>query len=291
MNSWSILSLILVVAIVGISVLFQINLQEYNAFYIASQGGKVVIVTGANSGLGYYTALSLAQAGATVILGCRNMDKCHAAKSDILKISPTAKLEPITLDIASFKSIRTFVDKFQHKYTQVDILINNAGIAAAPLRVLSEDGLESQMATNHFGHFLLTALLFASIAPNGRIINHSSLAYLSSLKNFTWDLNSERAYDPMIVYGNTKLANILFTFELNKRLASADRKISKGIISVVTHPGYTSTNILTHLKTPNAADGFSSQVIAYALFVGEYLCAMSGPVGAQSQITGRNVLF
>lgn len=274
---WKFITLaVFVLGGIGISILIQTNIQEYINFKVESQKGKIVIVTGANSGLGFYTALSLAEADATVILGCRNLEKCNVAKNDILIQVPNASLDTIQLDLASFTSIRNFATSFREKYESLNVLVNNAGIMAIPKRTLTEDGLESQIGTNHFGHFLLTGLLLPMLSQHSRIINHASLAYLRPVANFTFeDLQSVNNYDPAYAYSNSKLANILFTFELNKRLSAK----GKDIISVVVHPGYTATNLATHIKD-------ESNILQMLIGISDQFVAMSGPVGAQSQIAG-----
>ena len=204
--------------------------------------GKVVVITGANSGLGFYTALELAKHQAEVILACRNVENGKLAKENIIKQYPDAHVSVIRLDLSSFDSIKSFVSEFNDQYKKLDVLINNAGIMALPQRETSVDGLEAQVGTNHYGHFLLTALLFPKISKNGRIINHSSLAHQFAAKNYPFeDLQSEVKYDPWIAYGNSKLANVLFTYDLNRRLEKSGN--SKNIISIVVHPGYTATNL------------------------------------------------
>lgn len=181
-------------------------------------------------------------AGGTVIMASRSIAKGKAAKSEIIKVSPAAKVDVMQLDLASFASIRHFVSEFKKKYSHLDVLINNAGIMALPEREETADGLEAQIGTNHFGHFLLTALLYPSLAKNGRIINHSSTAHAMVGAGFpTTDLLSEKNYGAWTAYGNSKIANLLFTYELNKRLKASGNP--KNIISVAVHPGYSATGL------------------------------------------------
>lgn len=169
---------------------------------------------------------------------CRSQVRCNEAKESIVLEYP--KLESLittkVLDLASFDSIKDFAKQMPNN---IDVLINNAGIMAYSRRELTVDGLEAQMGTNHVGHFLLTNLLLGKISKKGRIINHSSGAHMFAAKNFTSDLMSEKSYGPWIAYGNSKAANLLFTYELNDRL----NKANKDIISIAVHPGYTSTNL------------------------------------------------
>jgi NAD(P)-dependent dehydrogenase (short-subunit alcohol dehydrogenase family) len=237
--------------------------------------GKIIVITGANSGLGYHTSLALAKEKATVIMGCRSVKKCEEAKQSILKEVPHAKLDTFTLDLGSFQSIRQFATKFLAKYHSLDVLVNNAGIMAIPTREVTEDGLELQMGTNHFGHFLLTSLLFPYIQSNGRIINHSSSMHSTASPNFVYkNLLAETSYDPWTVYGNSKLANLYFTFELNRKLQKNGNP--KNIIAVAVHPGYTSTNL--------QASRFPFWEQINAIF------AMKGEEGSLSQTFGKQCL-
>jgi NAD(P)-dependent dehydrogenase (short-subunit alcohol dehydrogenase family) len=245
--------------------------KSFDVDYHAA-ANKIVIVTGANSGLGFHTALALARANATVVLACRNERKCIPAKLQIQAAVPSSKVDSLELDLSSFKSIKQFTEDFKKKFPKLDVLINNAGIMAVPSRELTVDGLELQIGTNHFGHFLLTALLYPILSNNGRIINHSSGAHALADKNFPLeDLQSERDYSPFKAYGNSKLANLLFTFELNKRLKESGNP--RNISSIAVHPGYTATNLQVE-RFP-----FWEQLNA--------LFAMSGKDGSLSQIYGK----
>mmetsp|Transcript_24253 Transcript_24253/g.26525 ORF Transcript_24253/g.26525 Transcript_24253/m.26525 type:complete len:329 (+) Transcript_24253:98-1084(+) len=250
---------------------FQYAQKEMDNFKIdySQTPGKVILVTGANSGLGYYTALELAKHDAQVILACRSATRCQEAKQNILKEAPNGKVDALTLDLSSFQSIKDFVKEFESKYPALDVLVNNAGIMALPNRETTKDGLEAQIGTNHFGHFLLTSLLYPLLTQNGRIINHSSSAHAFAAKNFVFkDLLSEQVYDPWVAYGNSKIANLLFTYELNRRLEKAGNP--KNIVSIALHPGYTATNL------QNSRFPFWEQINS--------LVAMKGHHGALSQI-------
>ncbi len=162
----------------------QYALNEIKDFKIdySNAAGKVIIITGANSGLGYHSAVQLANAGSKVVLACRSKERCDDAKNSIIyQLSSDALKENVksmTLDLSSFASVRQFVADFNAQYDYLDVLVNNAGIMALPEREVSKDGLEAQIATNHFGHFLLSSLLYPSLAKNGRIINHCSGALM-----------------------------------------------------------------------------------------------------------------
>ncbi len=165
------------------------------------QTGRIAIVTGANTGIGYETALALAGKGATTILACRNLEKAKAAKNKILDIHKQGKIEVRQIDTSSFKSVRYFAGQILENYSQLDLLINNAGIMMPPHN-LSEDGIESQFAANYTGHFLLTGLVLPLITKTdgARIVNLSSTAYNYGGIQFD-DINFEKHYDKKKAYG------------------------------------------------------------------------------------------
>ena len=202
---------------------------------------KRVIITGANSGLGKESAFALAKLGAEIVLAVRDTNKGQSVKNQILNQTPSAVIEVAALDLMDLDSVRKFAVSQTTK--PIDVLLNNAGIMAVPFEK-TKDGFESQMVTNHLGHFLLTELLFDAISrgSNPRIVNVSSSAHrLGKLK--TGDINelnvSKENYSPWTVYGNSKLANLLFTNELVRRLKFANSNITVA----VAHPGYANTNL------------------------------------------------
>ncbi len=205
---------------------------------------KIAIVTGANAGLGFETTLALVKNGFTVIMACRNMNKAKEAKSEILKQVPTAQLEIIKIDLSQLDSVREFADSFLTKYTRLDLLINNAGVMMPPYQ-RTEDGFELQMAANYFGHFLLTGLLIDVITKtkNSRIVSLSSIAHKNASINFD-DLQSEQKYSKFGAYGQSKLACLIFSKELQRRL-EANQKVNS--ISVAAHPGASNTELARHL--------------------------------------------
>jgi NAD(P)-dependent dehydrogenase (short-subunit alcohol dehydrogenase family) len=211
----------------------------WTANFIPDLHGKVAIVTGANSGLGYFTTQELARKGATVVMACRNQHKAKSAMIQIHKEVQKARLNFIALDLASLKSVRNFVKEFKIAFGQLDILCNNAGIMAIPRRETA-DGFEMQFGTNHLGHFALTALLIDTImkTPKSRIVNVSSLAHRFGKMNFE-DLNGEKSYAKWAAYGQSKLANILFTLELQRRLT----EVNSETLCIAAHPGYAATNL------------------------------------------------
>jgi len=202
---------------------------------------KRVIITGANSGLGKESAFALAKLGAEIVLAVRDTNKGQSVKNQILNQTPSAVIEVAALDLMDLDSVRKFAASQSTK--PIDVLLNNAGIMAVPFEK-TKDGFESQMGTNHLGHFLLTELLFDAISrgSNPRIVNVSSSAHrLGKLK--TGDINelnvSKENYSPWTVYGNSKLANLLFTNELVRRL----KLVNSNITVAVAHPGYANTNL------------------------------------------------
>jgi len=202
---------------------------------------KRVIITGANSGLGKESAFALAKLGAEIVLAVRDTNKGQSVKNQILNQTPSAVIEVAALDLMDLDSVRKFAASQSTK--PIDVLLNNAGIMAVPFEK-TKDGFESQMGTNHLGHFLLTELLFDAISKgsNPRIVNVSSSAHrLGKLK--TGDINelnvSKENYSPWTVYGNSKLANLLFTNELVRRL----KLVNSNITVAVAHPGYANTNL------------------------------------------------
>lgn len=201
--------------------------------------GKIIIVTGANSGLGLECAKTFAEKGATVVMAVRSIQKGEDAKADILQQHPKARLDLMKLDVGDLKSVREFADAFKSKYDRLDILLNNAGVMAIP-RQLTPDGFETQLGVNHLGHFALTGLLLDVITktPQARIHNVSSSANYFGKINFD-DLMGEHNYNRWGAYGQSKLANVFFTFELQKRLSAAGYTT----IANVSHPGVVIGNL------------------------------------------------
>ncbi len=210
--------------------------------------GKVALITGANSGIGYETAKEFARKGAEVILACRSIEKGEDAASTIRVEIPDAKLKPMVLDLSSLKSVRAFADEFNAAYSRLDILLNNAGIMMVPLGK-TDDGFERQFGTNHLGHFALTGLLIDVLLNtlNARVVNVSSNAHRFGELDFeNLMFENAEAYTPMKSYGNSKLANLLFTYEMQRLL---DAK-NANMIAVAAHPGISTTNLANHLAHP-----------------------------------------
>lgn len=220
--------------------------HRWTAADIPTQAGKLALITGANSGIGYHTALELARARCGVILGCRDRIKADAARTRILAVVPAAHVEVLPLDLASLDSVRAAASQFLSTGQHLDLLINNAGVMALRQRRLTTDGFELQLGTNHLGHFALTGLLLPALltpsaacgsAPS-RIVTVSSIAHRGATLDFA-NLQWERGYRPWPAYRRSKLANLLFGFELDRRLERAHA----GAVSVVVHPGVSNTNL------------------------------------------------
>ncbi|XP_074588114.1 short-chain dehydrogenase TIC 32 B, chloroplastic-like [Curcuma longa] len=212
--------------------------------------GLTVIITGGSSGIGAETARVLALRGAHVIIGARNLEAANTVKQNILSSIPSARIDIIQIELSSLKSVRGFAEKFLAMDLPLNILINNAGVMYCPFQ-LSEDGIEMQFATNHLGHFLLTNLLLEKLkitaektGIEGRIVNVSSVAHVYPYKEgIMFDkLNDKKAYNDMSAYGQSKLANILHSNELARRLKEQGVNVTANSV----HPGLIKTNLGRH---------------------------------------------
>ena len=239
--------------------------SDWTAADIPDQSGRVAVVTGANSGLGLVTARELARAGARVVLASRSAEKGRDAASRIVSAVPGADVSAAILDLADLKSVREFATTAPER---VDLLINNAGVMAAPRR-LTTDGFESQFGTNHLGHFALTGLLLGRLlaAPAPRVVTVSSTMHRGGKIDFD-DLQGERKYSRWGAYSQSKLANLMFCFELQRRAVAADT----ALLSVAAHPGYASTNL--------QAAGTDRFYERWFMAVGNRLLAQSADLGA-----------
>jgi NAD(P)-dependent dehydrogenase (short-subunit alcohol dehydrogenase family) len=211
--------------------------------------GKVVIVTGANSGIGREAARELARKGAEVVMACRDQKKAQAALQEIKEEILQARLVFIPLDLADLASIRRFAEEYRKRYKRLDILLNNAGIMLVPYG-LTSDGFERQFGTNHLGHFALTGLLIDLIlnTHGSRVVNISSNAHYGGEMDFS-NLQFERGgYQSMKAYSRSKLANLLFTYELQRRFES--RKANS--MALAAHPGISATGLADHILNGRA---------------------------------------
>ncbi|MFO7879313.1 MAG: oxidoreductase [Bacteroidales bacterium] len=213
---------------------------------IPDMSGKLVVITGANSGLGFETSRVLAKHHAKVIMTGRNEEKLEVARQDILREFPEAQVETKILDLADLSSVQDFSEYMRLHFNRIDVLVNNAGVMATPYGQ-TKDGFELQFGTNHLGHFALTARLFPLLrnTSGSRVVTISSLAARKG-RIFFDDLMSEKNYNSMTAYRQSKLANLMFAMELNDRLAETEFRT----VSIAAHPGMAETNLFYSTK-PN----------------------------------------
>lgn len=211
---------------------------------IPDQSGLTAVITGANTGLGYETAAALAAKGAHVVLAIRNLDKGKAAADLIARRTPGADVTLQELDLTSLDSVREAAEQLHAAHDRIDLLVNNAGVMMTP-KGTTRDGFELQFGTNHLGHFALTGRLFDLLlaAPGSRVVTVSSIGHRFGRITFD-DLQSERGYNRLSAYGRSKLANLLFTYELQRKLAG------RATIAVAAHPGGSSSELGRHLPGP-----------------------------------------
>jgi NAD(P)-dependent dehydrogenase (short-subunit alcohol dehydrogenase family) len=220
--------------------------EKWTAEDIPDLSGKVVIVTGANSGIGLEASRELARKGAEVVMACRTQDKAEAAVQQIQEDIPQAKLEYIHLDLADLTSVNKFAADFKSRYEQLDVLLNNAGIMMVPYKKTA-DGFESQFGTNHLGHFALTGSLIDLIlkTPGARVVNISSNAHYGGEIDFDNLQYEDGGYNPSAAYSRSKLANLLFTYELQRRFEGRGAEA----LALAAHPGIAATGLADHFLT------------------------------------------
>ncbi|AZI57024.1 SDR family NAD(P)-dependent oxidoreductase [Nakamurella antarctica] len=239
---------------------------------IPSQAGKRALITGANTGLGYQSALALAGAGAEVVIAVRDTAKGDKAARAIIAAHPRASVEVAKLDLADLASVRDFAAGFSGS---IDILMANAGLMLVPTRTLTVDGFEMQMGVNHLGHYALIGHLLPNLrkAPAARVVSLSSMAHLQAGR-LDRRLGVEGPYTPMGQYGQSKLANAMFAIEFDRRLRAA----GESTIALAAHPGWSATDLFGRKYTdkPNAWVFFSRKMTA--------VLGSSPAKGAQSQI-------
>jgi NAD(P)-dependent dehydrogenase (short-subunit alcohol dehydrogenase family) len=208
--------------------------------------GRVVMVTGANSGIGFEAVRAFVRRGARVVMACRNTEKAEAARALLQEVQPEAEIDIRHLDVGSLSSVRQCAEEIERSYERLDVLLNNAGIMAVPYGT-TEDGFERQLGVNHLGHFALTVRLLPLLrsTSGSRVVTVSSNAHRSARMDFENPMFTRgTGYSPMRAYGRSKLANLLFTFELQHRLRDA----GSDTIAVSAHPGLASTKLADHLR-------------------------------------------
>src|SRR5258705_3813430 len=210
---------------------------------IPDQTGRTAVITGANTGLGFETAAALAARGARVVLAVRNLEKGKEAAARVTAAAPGAEVELQELDLTSLESVRTAAAQLRSDHERIDLLINNAGVMYTP-KSTTKDGFEMQFGTNHLGHFALTGLLLDRLlpVPDSRVVTVSSLGHRIRAAIHFDDLQWERSYSRVGAYGQSKLANLLFTYELERRLAPGGTTIA-----VAAHPGGSNTELMRNL--------------------------------------------
>src|SRR5215208_2565726 len=219
--------------------------QKWTAADVPDQSGRIAIVTGANSGLGYDTAAILADKGAHVVLAVRNLDKGKEAVDRIKAASPNAVVALQELDLSSLDSVRKAADELRAAHPRIDLLINNAGVMYVPTRETTKDGFEMQFGTNHLGHFALTGQLLDNLLPveGSRVVTISSVGHKLMARIHFDDLNLDRNYNRVVAYGQSKLANLLFTYELARRLKAKGAPTT----ALAAHPGAADTDLLRNM--------------------------------------------
>jgi len=249
-----------------------ITMSHWTTADMPNLQGRVALVTGANSGLGLETTRALAAKGAHIIMACRDQEKGRTARATIVESVPGASLELMELDLASLAAVRDFAKRFQADHTQLDLLFNNAGVMAIPFRK-TQDGFEWQFGTNYLGHFALTGLLLPTLlaTPQSRVISTSSVAHRTGKIEFD-NLNGERSYSRWSAYGRSKLANLMFAIELQRRL----KRAGVDTISVAAHPGFSHTS----LQSTSATEaGAAMERLLYTFYKGQ-----SAAMGALPQL-------
>ena len=245
--------------------------NQWDPSFLPELTGCRVVVTGANSGIGYQTALRLAQRGAQVTMAVRSQPKGEAALAEIRRASPAADVRLGSLDLADLRSVRSFAAGWDGA---LDLLVNNAGVMAIP-KDLTADGFERQLGTNHFGHFALTGLLLPALLAGSaaRVVTVSSLAAHGGRMAFD-DLDGAKAYRPWRAYCQSKLANLLFTAELSRRLAPS----APAMLALATHPGYAATNL--QATSAGAKSGPRRAIEGVAMTIGNLVLAAPAAEGA-----------
>jgi len=245
--------------------------KQWTVADMPNLSGKNVVVTGANSGVGYRAARAFAEKGAHVVFACRSRERAEEAVAELRQQNPGVSIEIMILDLADLASVHDFAQQYNASHERLDILVNNAGLMAIPYRE-TVDGFEMQFGTNHLGHFALTGLLLDHLLGTeaARVVTVSSGLHRSGKVNFD-DLQGAQQYDKRAAYSQSKLANLFFAYELQRKLAGAGQEV----ISVGAHPGYSATN-LQHVG-PNME---KSAIQRGLMTVANNLFAQSSEMGA-----------
>ena len=227
---------------------------KWTAADVPDQTGRVAVVTGANAGLGLETAAVLAERGARVVVAVRDLGKGEKAVGEITRRTPNADVALQQLDLSSLASVRTAADELRAAYPRIDLLINNAGVMYPPKQTTA-DGFELQFGTNHLGHFALTGLLLDHLlqVEGSRVVTVASIAHNIQAGIHFDDLQWERSYNRVAAYGQSKLANLMFTYELQRRLAATQTPT----VAVAAHPGISNTELMRHIPG-SGLPGFSA---------------------------------
>jgi NAD(P)-dependent dehydrogenase (short-subunit alcohol dehydrogenase family) len=233
---------------------------------ISDLTGRTVLVTGANTGIGYEAAIELAAHGAHVVLACRNLQKGRQAADRVIGYRPGASVEVLELDLSSLDAVRTAADRFASEHDRLDVLINNAGVMGTPY-LMSADGYELQFATNHLGHFALTGLLLDTLltTSGSRVVTVSSHGHRQGHLDFSNLQFDHGGYTRSGAYANSKLANLLFTYELERRLRATDTTT----IALAVHPGWTRSSLVANGPTIGVSDRRSRLYRAFARLGGQ----------------------
>jgi NAD(P)-dependent dehydrogenase (short-subunit alcohol dehydrogenase family) len=218
-------------------------MTKWTSADIPDQTGRIAVITGANTGLGFETATALAARGAHVVMAVRNLEKGKQAAARITEATPGAEVELQELDLSSLESVGSAAAELRSAHDRIDLLINNAGVMYTP-KSTTKDGFEMQFGTNHLGHFALTGLLLDRLLPveGSRVVTVSSLGHRIRAAIHFDDLQWERSYSRVGAYGQAKLANLLFTYELQRRLAAGNTTVA-----VAAHPGGSKTELTRNM--------------------------------------------
>jgi NAD(P)-dependent dehydrogenase (short-subunit alcohol dehydrogenase family) len=224
--------------------------ERWTAEDVPDQSGRTAVITGANTGIGFEAAQVLAGRGARVVLAVRNLDKGGHARDTILRTHPGADVALQELDLTSLASVRSAAEALRETYPSIDLLIDNAGVMYPPKQITA-DGFELQFGTNHLGHFAFTGLLLDRLLPvaGSRVVVVASIAHTIQADIHFDDLQWERGYNRVAAYGQSKLANLMFAYELQRRLAAAgaDSPATAATIAVAAHPGISNTELMRHI--------------------------------------------